>query len=69
LFYDDENRLIAVMTTSNVSLTAIPVETSFVYDGLGWLKEQLWWTNSAGGGAGHEFLAAKPSRPARRDCY
>jgi RHS repeat-associated protein len=38
----------AVSTLSN----SVPIETTFVYDGLSRLKEQLWWTNSAGGGSG-----------------
>jgi RHS repeat-associated protein len=46
--YDDENRLIQVSTANTAEATA----TTFVYDGLGRLREQLWWTNSVGGGGG-----------------
>jgi RHS repeat-associated protein len=51
-FFDAENRLIGVTTTSNAGIAHIPIETTFVYDGLGRLREQLWWTNSAGSGGG-----------------
>jgi RHS repeat-associated protein len=47
-FYDVENRLIAVQTLSN----SVPIQTTFVYDGLSRLRQQLWWTNSTGGGSG-----------------
>jgi RHS repeat-associated protein len=51
-FYDVENRLVAVMTSSNSGVGTIPIQTTFVYDGLGRLRQQIWWTNSAGGGSG-----------------
>jgi RHS repeat-associated protein len=51
-FFDAENRLVGVTTTSNAGVAHIPIETTFVYDGLGRLREQLWWTNSAGSGGG-----------------
>jgi RHS repeat-associated protein len=51
-FYDAENRLVGVTTVSNFGVSHIPIETSFVYDGLSRLREQLWWTNSAGSGGG-----------------
>jgi RHS repeat-associated protein len=47
-FYDVENRLIAVQTLSNT----VPIQTTFVYDGLSRLRQQLWWTNSSGSGGG-----------------
>ncbi len=43
--YDDENRLIWVSTT-NLSKATL---TTFVYDGLSRMREQLQWTNSLGG--------------------
>jgi RHS repeat-associated protein len=46
-YYDAENRLADVETTSNAPPDQIPIRTTFVYDGLGRLREQLWWTNSA----------------------
>ncbi len=45
--YDDENRLIWVSTT-NLSKATL---TTFYYDGLSRLREQLQWTNSLGGGS------------------
>jgi RHS repeat-associated protein len=51
-FFDAENRLVGVTTTSNAGIAHIPIETTFVYDGIGRLREQLWWTNSAGSGGG-----------------
>jgi RHS repeat-associated protein len=50
--YDDENRLVAVMTSSNSGVGVIPIQTTFVYDGLSRLRQQLWWTNSTGSGSG-----------------
>jgi RHS repeat-associated protein len=46
--YDDENRLIGVQYQGGALLS--PTLTTFVYDGLGRLREQLQWTNSSGGG-------------------
>jgi YD repeat-containing protein len=50
--YDDENRLVAVMTSSNSGVGVIPIQTTFVYDGLSRLRQQIWWTNSAASGSG-----------------
>jgi RHS repeat-associated protein len=44
--YDDENRLASVQT----GVGSLAKLTTFVYDGLGRLREQLQWTNSSGGG-------------------
>jgi RHS repeat-associated protein len=46
--FDDENRLVWVSTATTLEATL----TTFVYDGLGRLREQLQWTNSVGGGGG-----------------
>ena len=46
--YDDENRLSSVQENVNGTATSL---TTFVYDGLGRLREQLQWING-GGGAG-----------------
>src|SRR5581483_7024726 len=43
--YDDENRLIWVSTTNATEA----VLTTFAYDGLSRMREQLQWTNSLGG--------------------
>ena len=51
-YYDAENRLVDVETNSNAHLVQIPIRTTFVYDGLSRLREQLWRTNSAGSGGG-----------------
>ena len=44
--YDDENRLSSVQENVNGTATSL---TTFVYDGLGRLREQLQWNNSGGG--------------------
>jgi RHS repeat-associated protein len=44
--YDDENRLIWVSTATISTATA----TSFYYDGLGRLREQVQWSANGGGG-------------------
>jgi len=43
--YDDENRLISVETDEDTTPVSL---TTFVYDGLGRMREQLQWTSSAG---------------------
>ena len=50
--YDDENRLVSVQTNGAPDLT------TFVYDGLGRLREQLQWTQptSIGGGGGADAV-------------
>jgi RHS repeat-associated protein len=45
--FDDENRLIWVSAEAGL---AEQIATSFVYDGLGRLREQLQWTNNGGSG-------------------
>jgi hypothetical protein len=44
----DENWLISVEQSGGALLS--PILTTFVYDGLGRLREQLQWTNSSSGG-------------------
>jgi RHS repeat-associated protein len=56
--YDDENRLASV--ESQVGALLSPTLTTFVYDGLGRLREQLQWTNSSGGGGGGSSSSPPP---------
>ncbi len=62
--YDDENRLVAVLGPPN----AVPAEkTTFVYDGLGRMREQLQWTTNSGGGGGSPLSA--DTRPQQLDTH
>jgi RHS repeat-associated protein len=50
--YDSENRLTSVQYVVGISTK----ETTFAYDGLGRLREQLQWTYSSGGGSGQVVI-------------